>query len=163
MGDHFSQLPQERALWALPLLQAAGGPIMNSGNQVITGPHFITTRPTLTTCRTCHRPQLAATVGGIDRHIDPAPLTAAGELAALLHGQATYNLAGPLADHLIRRTVHHIRGGQRTGLPVVADHTCTPPQAAHLDLAQLQVCAALTRRLAGHADPNRALPDRPPF
>lgn len=133
-----------------------------SGTQVITGPHFITTRPTLIDCQTCHRPQLAATVGGLDRHVDPAPLTAAGELAALLDGRATYHLAGPLTDHLIRRTVHHIRGGDRTR-PVVADHVCAPPVAAHIDPAQLAVCAALVRRLAGHLEPDGGLPDRPPF
>jgi hypothetical protein len=127
---------------------------------VITGPHFITTRPNLITCRTCTRPQLAATVGGIDRHIDPAPLTTAGELAALLTGRHTYNLAGPLSDHLIRRTVHHIRGADRT-LPVVADHTCNPPDLAHIDHGHLEAAAALLRRLAGQAAD--LLPDRPPF
>lgn len=133
-----------------------------TGGQVITGPHFITTRPTLVDCRACGRPQLAVTVGGLDRHIDPAPLTAAGELAALLAGRATYNLAGPLSDHLIRRTVHHIHGRDRT-VPVVADHGCTPPDSSHVDQRRLELCAALVRRLAGHDDAEQQLPNRPPF
>lgn len=134
---------------------------MTANPRVITGPHLITTAPALVPCRSCRRPQLVATVDGLDRHVDPAPLTSAGELAALLAGRATYNLAGLNRDHLIRRTVHHIRGGRRH--PVVADHTCQPPAAGHVDHTHLEVAVALVQHLAGGQVIANGGSDAPPF
>jgi hypothetical protein len=119
--------------------------------RTITGPHFITTAPSPIDCPSCRRPILAATVGGLDRHVDPTPLNPAGELAALLTGRATYDLAGARRDHLIRRNVHRI--GAATGLPVLADHTCTPPTPGHVDQARLEAAEG----------PVVAADDRPPF
>jgi hypothetical protein len=134
-----------------------------TAGQVLDGPHLITTRPGLIHCRTCRRPVLAATVGGLDRHIDPVPLTEPGELAALLAGRPTYDLAGSMADHLIRRTVHHIRAGARR-LPVVALHDCAPPDPAHVDHTHLEKAAALVRRLLGGEEITTGDPDAPaPF
>jgi hypothetical protein len=136
---------------------------MTVKTRVITGPHFITTSPTLITCRHCGRPILAATVEGLDRHVDPVPLTLAGELAALLAGRPTYDLAGAMRDHLIRRTVHHIRGGARQ-LPVVADHDCASPDPAHVDHSHLEVAAALVRHLlGGEIVTTGDADDRPPY
>lgn len=118
-----------------------------SASQVITGPHLITTKPSAITCRTCQRPILAATVGGLDRHVDPTPLTPPGELAALLEGRPTYDLSGPLADHLIRRNVHRIRAARIR--PVVAEHTCRPPDRAHVDHTHLEAAVFLVQRLLG--------------
>lgn len=127
--------------------------------RTLTGPHFITTTPNLIHCAHCQRPLLAATVDGLDTHIDPTPLTPAGELTALLTGRPTYDLRGEL---LARRTAVRIRGGNRD-LPVVAEHTCRPTQPAHIDHAHLEATAALLQRLTGGqvaaADPNQP----PPF
>lgn len=90
-------------------------------SRTLTGPHLITTTPSLTACHRCRLPLLAATVGGLDRHIDPQPLQQAGELAALLAGRTTYDLRGEL---LIRRTRWRIAGGRRD-LPVLAEHYCS--------------------------------------
>jgi hypothetical protein len=134
---------------------------MTANPRVINGPHLITTAPALVPCRTCQRPQLAATVTGLDRHVDPAPLTPAGELAALLAGRPTYNLAGPNREHLIRRTVHHIHAPRRH--PVVADHTCQPPAPGHVDHTWLEVAVALVHHLAGGQPLTDGASDAPPF
>lgn len=115
--------------------------------RTITGPHFITTEPSLITCR-CGQPILAATVGGLDKHIDPTPLTEAGELAALLTGRSTYDLAGARRDHLIRRDIHRIHAGRQH--PVLAEHRCgAGPAPGHVDHAHLQTATDLVRRLLG--------------
>lgn len=133
-----------------------------SAGQVITGPHFITTRPALIPCAHCPAHLLAATVLGIDRHIDTVPLTPAGELAALLTGRATYNLAGLNRDHLVRRTVHHIRGGNRR-LPVVADHNCRPTDPGHVDHVHLEAAVALVQHLLGGQLITTGGTDAPPY
>lgn len=89
--------------------------------QVSPGIHLITTAPSLTKCRRCHRQVLAATVGGLDRHVDTATLNDAGELAALLSGLATYALVAE--DYLSRRSVVAISAGPPKR-PVLADHAC---------------------------------------
>lgn len=121
---------------------------MTVTQRVITGPHFITTTPALVTCRHCAQPTLTATVGGIDRHIDIAPLTPAGELAALLEHRATYNLIGARRDHLVQRTVHHIRAADQAA-PVLADHNCRPTPPHQVDHTHLQGAAQLVRDLLG--------------
>lgn len=127
--------------------------------RTITGPTLITTAPNLVDCRHCGRPLLAATVGGLDRHVDPAPLTDAGELAALLAGRATYDLAGINRDHLIRRSVHRIHATGRH--PVLADHDCAGPDPAHVDHTWLEVASGLVRRLLGGVETTDD--DRPPY
>lgn len=132
---------------------------MTANPRVITGPHFITTSPNAIACAHCRRPILAATVGGLDRHIDPAALTPAGELTALLARRTTYDLNG---DHLIRRTVHRIAAGRPH--PVVADHTCTPTDPDHLDHTHLQAAIDLVRQLLGaHPVTTNGDTDAPPF
>lgn len=113
---------------------------------VSNGPHLITTSPSLITCPICHRPVLAATVGGLDRHVDPATLNDSGELAAVLEGRATYFLA--TEDYLVRRTVEHIRGAS-VQRPVVADHTCRSVDPRHVDEAWTQYAVALISHLLG--------------
>jgi len=120
---------------------------MTTNPRVITGPHLITTAPKLINCRDCGRPLLAVTVGGLDRHVDPAPLTELGELVALLAGRTTYDLSGPMADHLIRRNVHRIAAERSR--PVIATHACVPPEQGHVDHGHLDRAAGLVRRLLG--------------
>lgn len=124
--------------------------------QLSNGPHFITTSPTVTTCHRCRRPVLAATVTGLDRHVDLATLTAEGELMALLERRATYELRG---ERLIRRTTLHIGNGERA-CPVLADHACKPVPEHLVDHVWDEVAVALARRLLGAAP---VLPDNPPF
>lgn len=124
-------------------------------SRTLTGPHFITTVPTLTVCAGCRRTLLTATVSGLDRRIDTDPLTETGELAALLAGRVTYHLRGHL---LTRRRPEHIRGGRN--LPVLADHRCTPTDASHLERSRQPPVAALIATLAGWEQPTD--PDQPP-
>lgn len=102
-----------------------------SSRVVSGGPYLITTAPSLIQCQTCDRPVLAATVGGLDRHIDTACLNPAGELAALLQGRPTFELHN---DRLIRRGAEKIRAG-RTGHPVMAEHSCDPVPNHHIEHA----------------------------
>lgn len=126
-------------------------------SRTLTGPHLITTTPTATTCRHCRRPILAATIGGLDRHLDLVQLTPAGELAALLAGRATFTLRG---DLLARRTVHHIRGGSPT--PVLPEHACPGVDPTHVAADQAAV-TALLRRLHNTHQLEEATDARPPF
>lgn len=91
--------------------------------------YLITTTPSLIQCYGCNRPVLAATVGGLDRHIDTACLTPAGELAALLQGRSTFELHN---DVLIRRGPEKIRAGL-PGRPVLAEHSCDPVPDHHIE------------------------------
>lgn len=122
---------------------------------VSNGPYLITTTPSLVTCRRvvnqrtgqmCNRLVLAATVTGIDRHVDPATLNDAGELAALMAGRATYHLA--TQDYLVRRTVEHIRG-ESVKRPVLADHICARVDPRHVDEAWTAYSVALITSLLG--------------
>jgi len=113
---------------------------------VSNGPFLITTSPTLIRCARCNRPVLAATVGGLDRHVDPATLNQAGELAAILEGRATYFLA--TEDYLVRRTVEHIKGAS-VQRPVLADHACRSVDTRHVDEAWTAYGVALISHLLG--------------
>lgn len=112
--------------------------------KTLQGPHFITTEPTVTRCAHCNQHLLAATVGGLDCHIDTTPVNPDGELAALLHGITTYELRGQL---LIRRTVNHIRAGA-AGCVLTA-HICHPVPANYVDSDQLKAAVALVQLLLG--------------
>lgn len=127
-----------------------------SNRQLSNGPHFITTAPSLTTCIHCSQTMLAATVGGLDRHVDTATLTEVGELQALLAGRPTYDLAG---ERLIRRTVERIRDGDRAA--VLAEHNCTPTPDEFIDGAHMTAAIWLVTNLLG-AQPLPA-DDAPPF
>lgn len=131
--------------------------------RTITGPYLITTSPSLTVCRKCRHRVLAATVGGIDRHVDPVPLNALGEFRALVSGVVTYELRG---DFLFRRTKAHISAG--VGSPeasVLPAHTCymipdTMIDHSHMDRA-IRLCQQLlgTEVIPGFNDDEQA----PPF
>lgn len=121
---------------------------------------MITTTPSLITCRRCHTPVLAATVGGLDRHVDTATLNDVGELAALVEGRATFTLAAE--DYLARRTVHHIAAGPARR-PVLAEHNCRPTPDHHIDHAWTLVAQALLSSVLGVTVPTGANDSTPPF
>lgn len=113
--------------------------------QLSTGPHMITTSPSPTVCRSCRRPILAATVAGLDRHIDLATLNDEGELAALISGRTTYQLHGEL---LVER--NHLKLAQpRPAVPVLADHSCQPVPTSHVDQAFTYKAMVLLADLLG--------------
>lgn len=130
-------------------------------NRVVSGgPFLITTVPTLTICRRvvdhrngrmCKRPVLAATVGGLDRHVDTATLNDVGELAALIEGRATYALVAQ--DYLSRRTVHDISAGAPKR-PVLADHTCKEIPDHHIEQAWTLAAQALLQNALGATLPD---------
>lgn len=117
------------------------------------GPFLITTSPSLITCRRCNRPVLAATVGGLDRHVDTATLNDVGELAALVEGRATYSLVAE--DYLSRRSVHDIAAGPAKR-PVLAEHSCTPTPDHHVNHAWTLVAQALLSSVLGVTVPTGA-------
>lgn len=121
-----------------------------SNRNVSGGPHLITTAPSLTVCRRCKRPVLAATVGGIDRHVDTATLNDVGELAALIEGRATYALVAH--DYLSRRTVHDISAGAPKH-PVLADHVCKEIPDHHIEHAWTLAAKALAISALGATIP----------
>lgn len=124
------------------------------------GPFMITTAPSLITCRRCHRPVLAATVGGLDRHVDTATLNDVGELAALIEGRTTYALV--TEDYLSRRSAHDIAVGPAKR-PVLADHTCAPTPDHHVDHAWTLAAQALLSRVLGVTVPTAGASDAPPY
>lgn len=107
--------------------------------------HLITTAPSLIKCPRCHRPVLAATVGGIDRHVDTATLNPTGELAALLAGRSSFELHGEV---LVRRGPEKIRAGH-PGAPVLADHSCDPVPDSHVEHAWTAAAMALVIQAVG--------------
>lgn len=106
--------------------------------------HLITTPPTLTICGTCSAPLLAAVVTGLERHIDPTPLTPVGELQALMARIPTFELRGSV---LMRRTVEHITAGARGC--VLAEHTHRPIPDQFIDRSHMAVAMRLVARLLG--------------
>jgi len=130
-----------------------------SNRVVSSGPFLITTVPSLTICRRvvdhrngriCKRTVLAATVGGLDRHVDTATLNDVGELAALIDGRATYAVVA--ADYLSRRTVHDISAGAPKR-PVLADHNCQEIPDHHIDHAWTLAAQALLQNALGATVP----------
>jgi hypothetical protein len=114
--------------------------------QTSSGPHLISTSPSLIKCRKCGQPVMACTVSGMDRHIDPAALTQAGELAVLLSGRATFSLRG---DTVFSRTPEKIRSGDRR-YPVLPEHRCgaTIPEQ-HLDPVWMEAATAIVIQACG--------------
>jgi hypothetical protein len=105
---------------------------------------MITTAPDLTHCYRCGGLVLAATVAGLDRHVDVDPLTQLGELAALLAGRPTYNLSREL---LVRRSPERIRHGEPG--TVLAEHNCTPTPPEHVDGAHMTAAIWLVQHILG--------------
>ena len=129
--------------------------------QVSPGPFLITTAPSLITCRRCKQPVLAATVGGMDVHVDTATLNDVGELAALIEGRTTYELV--TADYLVRRSTHHISAGPAKH-PVLATHSCAPTPEHHVNHAwTLAAQALLSTALGLTVSPDGASDDDPPY
>lgn len=82
-----------------------------------------------TRCRRCGAPILAgldADICGWPARVDPAPLTAQGEAAAILTGRTTYRLNGtPSRVEIDRREDFNIRGTPPSDeCIVVAEHEC---------------------------------------
>ena len=121
--------------------------------------HLITTAPSLIQCQTCHRPVLAATVGGLDRHIDTACLNPAGELAALLSGRSTYEMRN---DMLVRRGPEKIRAGS-PGAPVLAEHSCAPVPENHIEHAWTAAAVATVIQAVGGVVVGDTASFTPPF
>ena len=128
--------------------------------QMSPGAHLITTAPSLTKCRKCNRPVLAATIGGLDRHVDTATLNDLGELATLVSGRKTYALVAD--DYLARRTVHHISAGPAKR-PVLAEHGCTHIPDEHINHAWTLAAQALIFSALGVTVPADGASSTPPF
>jgi hypothetical protein len=108
----------------------------------------------------CARPVLAATIGGLDKHVDTATLNETGELIALLSGCRTYELHG---DELVQRSAGRIGSSEQTA-PVVADHRCgriTPIN--EIDAKWSAVAAAMIVRALGGMIVGRPGSDEAPF
>lgn len=126
--------------------------------QVSPGPFLITTAPSLTVCRKvvnrsgamCKRPVLAATIGGIDHHVDTATLNDLGELAVLSEGRPTYGLV--THDYLSRRTTHDILAGPAKH-PVLAEHACKEIPDHHIEHAWTLAAQALIYSALGATVP----------
>lgn len=107
--------------------------------------HLITTAPGLTDCAQCHKPVLAATVDGLDRHIDPVTLNGDGMTQAAFGGVALFLQRGTM---LYRLTAHHVMGSQP--LTVMPEHRCgvTVPYR-FIDADHMSAAIALVRLLLG--------------
>jgi hypothetical protein len=123
------------------------------------GGHLITTRPTVTRCGRCRRTILAATIGGIDRHIEPTTLNDLGELAALVAGKTTYDQRSEL---IIRRGVDKLRQPRHPHVPVLADHDCQPVPEEYVDQSHMYLAMALVATKLG-ATLVSDTAQRPPF
>lgn len=90
--------------------------------------HFVTTRPRAEPCPRCGRLQWIGYAEGVPYRLDPAPLTAAAELAARLTRRASYRFtAGVMAS----RTPENINADSLRGRPIVfATHRCAIPVTA---------------------------------
>lgn len=128
--------------------------------QVSNGPYAITTAPSLITCQKCRRSVLAATVHGLDVHIDTATLNPVGEMVALIEGRATYGLRG---DRLYERMPEKIRAGNTDGAPVMAQHACKPVPPEHIDQAWSLAATAIVIQAIGGVVVNGTAYAEPPF
>lgn len=85
------------------------------------------TRPTARTCSTCQQPTLEArTPNGLDVVVDAAPLSAIGELQALLGGARTYTHHVVLGDlaHRYPLVIRSRPAGTAPRQTVHASHRC---------------------------------------
>lgn len=121
--------------------------------------HFVTTWPRREVCPRCRALRLVGIAEGLPYRVAPVPLTAHGELRALLAGRRSYAISA--AGRLIHRDQDRIRGDKR-GRPVVfAGHVHTRPDPADVDTARASAVLAYLDRLrereAGDADADPAL------
>jgi hypothetical protein len=121
--------------------------------------HFVTTTPRRDVCPRCHALRLVGIAEGLPYRVAPVPLTAHGELRALLAGRRSYAISA--AGRLIHRNRDRIRGDKR-GRPVVfAWHVHAPPDPADVDARHVAAVLAYLDRLrereAGDADADPAL------
>lgn len=107
--------------------------------------HLITTPPGLTVCTKCHTPVLAATIGGLDRHVDPAALTPEGQLRAAERGLALFLLRG---DRLYRLTAEHVMASG-AAMTVMPEHTCRPVPDRFIDGVHMEAAIFLVTNLLG--------------
>lgn len=89
-------------------------------------------RARLHPCRACAQPVVSgldANVCALTGHADPHPLTASGEVAALLDGRTTYELTDRVdRSELDARDTWDIRARPAGGdPPVLAEHRCRQP------------------------------------
>lgn len=122
------------------------------------GQHFITTNPTTTTCTHCSSTVLAATVAGLDVHVDPVALTDVGELAVLLAGRRSFSLSG---ERLFRRRPEHITSDR--GGVVLGEHGCVQVPDEHVDHTVLATATALLRSALGAVVVQAGDDTPPPF
>lgn len=100
---------------------------------------------------------LAATVSGLDVHVDLIALNDLGELTVLLSGRHSFQMRG---EELFVRRPEHIRAS-RPGF-VLGAHGCAPVPEEHTDHTALARAEALVRSVLGVApDEDRDAP--PPF
>jgi hypothetical protein len=108
--------------------------------------HLVSTRATAETCGRCRRLMLAGLDEGLPYRIDPAPLTALAELAALTARVRTYGLSPGGWVHY--RNAGRIGADARHGRPAVyAEHHCARCLGpADIDPPHVPATAALIER-----------------
>jgi hypothetical protein len=121
--------------------------------------HFVTTPPRREVCPRCRALRLFGIAEGLPYRVTPVPLTAHGELRALLAGRRSYAISA--VGRLIHRDQDRIRGDKR-GRPVVfAWHVHTPTDPADVDTSRAAAVLAYLDRLrerdTGEADADPAL------
>jgi hypothetical protein len=86
--------------------------------------YLITTQATPHRCPRCNAWTLTGHAEGVLAHVDPIPLDAHGELAALMDGRTTYNLHAELTgrQYLAQRTAIEIAAPRRC--VVLTAHRC---------------------------------------
>ena len=100
-------------------------------------PVYQETRLSPRACPTCRRAVLRGTVKGEPRIIDRTRLSTAGEYAAMLDGQRTYQ-TGLSEENLFPRRSFHVNQGLPRFGRVLADHHCGWTWApAHFDMRSL--------------------------
>jgi hypothetical protein len=118
--------------------------------------HLISTRPSVRRCPRCGGLILTAVAEGVPAHVDPVPVTVAGEMAALLVGRRSYTLAH---GELVTRDVDRV---SRPRGAVLVDHRCgQPPATEHrADLPAVRTRTLPAVAAAGLPAPVRAVLDR---
>lgn len=121
--------------------------------------HLITRPPGITTCGECRTTMLAATIGGLDRHVDPVALNTDGMLAAARAGIPLFLQRGSL---LYTLAPEHIAAGEP--LVVMPAHTCGRP-APHrfIDADRMVAAVALVTLLLGGTPVPVEVNNTPPF
>lgn len=90
--------------------------------------HLVSTTVQPATCPRCRRQILVALDEGLPARVDPAPITPAEEIAALLTGRWTYTRTRQ--GDLIHRDAGRIRGHPPGDIHI--EHRCEKPRQASL-------------------------------